>query len=58
MIESVPRYGDTPGLYRTATSVLMYKAARTWVRPPQVVRVPRRVPQGNLCGAACFSWQG
>jgi hypothetical protein len=31
------------GLYRTATSVLMDRVARTWAYPPQVVRVPTRI---------------
>ena len=48
-------------LYRTATSVLMYKAARTWARPPHVVRVPRRVPLSRLNGAtptrAAMRWR-
>jgi hypothetical protein len=38
-------------LYRTATRVLMYKVARTCARPPQMVRVPRRVPLSRLNGA-------
>src|SRR3712207_5698042 len=29
----------------------MYKVARTWARPTQVVRVPRRVPLSRLKGA-------
>ena len=28
----------------------MYRVARTWARPPQVVRVPRRVPLSRLHG--------
>jgi hypothetical protein len=39
------------GLYRTATRVLLDRVARTGARPPQIVRLPRRVPRARLKGA-------
>ena len=39
------------GLKRLAVSAPMYRAARTRARPPQTVRLPRRVPLSRLKGA-------
>ena len=39
------------GLKRLATNALMYRGARTRARPPQTVRLPRRVPLSRLKGA-------
>ena len=39
------------GLHRLATNAPMYRTARTRARPPQTVRLPRRVPLSRLKGA-------
>lgn len=38
-------------LYRVATKVAMYKAARTLARPPHILRLPRMSPLSRLNGA-------
>src|SRR5262245_58768112 len=49
------------GWYPTATSVLIDQVARTWVRPPQTVQVPRKVPRSRCKDAtptrAAMRWR-
>src|SRR6202163_2161183 len=38
------------GLWRVPTRAAIYSAARTVLRPPQTLRLPRRVPLSRLSG--------
>src|SRR5688572_9551045 len=38
-------------LCRVATIVALYRLRRTWLRPPPIIRLPRKLPLSRLIGA-------
>src|SRR6266481_7394070 len=40
------------GLERTAATTAIYRTRRTWARPPQIQRLPRKLPLSRLKGAS------